>query len=120
MVVVLTNLHALLKQAKTHPSPAATVSGDKDTAPPCETSVHMTPSHAAEPSPPAEADDNERDDILWEVMEFEDKVLQVMQAGGCEAGRVPVPGFTRQKVVLALQVHAGNADLAYEYLSFDP
>ena len=120
MVVALTHLHALLKQAKTHPPPAATVSGDNDTSPPCETSLHVTPSHAALPSPPADADDHERDDILWGVMEFEDKVWQVMQAGGCEAGRVPVPGFTHQKVVLALQLHAGNADLAFEYLSFDP
>jgi hypothetical protein len=120
MVVSLTNLHALLKQAKTHPSPAATVSGDTNTAPPRDTSLPMTPSHAAEPSPPAGADDNERDDILWEVMEFEDKVWQVMQAGGCVAGVKPVKGFTRQKVILALQMHAGNADVAYEYLSFDP
>jgi hypothetical protein len=53
-------------------------------------------------------------------MEFEDKVWQVMQAGGCVAGVKPVKGFTRQKVILALQMHAGNADVAYEYLSFDP
>jgi hypothetical protein len=82
--------------------------------------VPMTSSHPDEPSSPADVGDIECDEILWDVMEFEDTVWQVMQAGGCEAGQEPVPGFTREKVIDALHKNAGNADTAYEYLNFDP
>jgi hypothetical protein len=36
--------------------------------------VPMTSSKPVEPSSPSDVDDTERDEILWEVLEFEDKV----------------------------------------------
>ncbi len=57
--------------------------------------------------------------VVCEVMDYEDTVWQVMQAGGCCAGKAPVQGFTRDKVVTALLRYGGDANNAYEYLIFD-
>jgi hypothetical protein len=48
----------------------------------------MTSSHTDEPSSPADVGDTECDEILWSVMEFEDTVWQVMQAGASDARQV--------------------------------